>query len=430
MSHNFSCSPFAYPRLAFGDRRRRRQAASNQNNAASGPPTLEKIANPEALLAGFYRYKAKGRKAPGQDGITCQDIGRSEAAAIAREYARQIRARRWRPQPAKEVQKAKSSGGYRTLRLRVTMDRVVASGLAEALTATLDTYFLPSSFGFRPRKNIWQMLAAMGETMADQNRWTVAVTDIAGAFDHVRIADALEDYRRYVRDDGLIWLIERVLQGHEGDNRTTGIDQGCPFSPLTPLLRLHHCLDLPLHAAGLGYPLGYRYVDDLTFLCLSELEGRQILEQVRQLLDSAGFAPKGTSVVNLRRSRSRIDVLGFGLRREEGGQLRIELGAKAWQNLEEKLEKAHRTPDPTRTAFQAARGWISSLGPAFESGECEVQEGVSRTAARMGFRELGTKAELLEAVRQSRDRWLRLRERVHRSFWLRQRCRESLPSCY
>lgn len=415
MSYNFPRNPFAVPRLAFGDRRRRRQAAPNQNQAASGPPTLEKIADPEVLLAGFYRYKAKGFRASGLDGITCNDLGPSEAAAAARAYAREIRARRWRPQPAREVEIAKTGGGYRTLRLRVTMDRIVAMVLAEALTAMLDRYFLPSSFGFRPRKNIWQMLAQMEAIMVEDDRWVIATADITKAFDNVRIADVMDDYRGYFQDEGIYWLIETVLRGHEGSRRTLGIDQGDALSPVTLNLRLHHGLDLSLQsAADPAIPPWFRYVDDLTYVCQSELEGHQAIDLSRQLLAEAGFElGKIAGPLDLRREGARIDILGFLLRRGPDGQPRLELGRKAGQKLERALERAHLARSPSQAAREAVLGWLGAGGPAYESVEASVVLAETcRIAARMGFRDTLLRSELIDAYCNSRSRWIDLRQSV------------------
>jgi hypothetical protein len=224
------------------------------------------------------------------------------------------------------------------------------------------------------------------------------------------------DYRRHIGNSEVLWLIETVLRGSEGQEHTMGIDQGTAVGPGTLNLRLHYALDLPqiadsAVAAGPGNPPWYRWADNLTYLCRSVSEGNQALQRARALLQPTGLSLKGEDGLptNLRRQGARVEILGFQVNLGDG-RLRYGLGKKAWRSLEQRLVEAHEAADPGRAATAAVRGWLAA-GPAFEDAEeCEVLEGVHRTASRMGFREIGMEEGPRGWLREARQRWLAARE--------------------
>ena len=212
------------------------------------------------------------------------------------------------------------------------------------------------------------MLLAIEKTAIEQDRWVLAVDDVRDAFPSVRLADAVADYSRHISNNGVLWLIETVLRGNEGQARTVGIDQGTAVGPGTLNLRLHYALDLPqsvdsitTDAAGPGNPPWYRWADNLTYLCQSVSEGNQALQRARALLQPAGFALKGEDgwPVNLKRQGASAQVLGFQVSYLDG-RLRHGLGKKAWKNLEQRLEEAHAADNPGKAAMAAVRGLASS----------------------------------------------------------------------
>ena len=79
----------------------------------------------------------------------------------------------------------------RVLKIGVLLDRVVGKALHEALQPIWETIYLPQSFGFRPGRSAWQMLAAIIATREAEDRWVLAVDDVRKAFDNVPIAQTL-----------------------------------------------------------------------------------------------------------------------------------------------------------------------------------------------------------------------------------------------
>ena len=407
----------------YAHRQRKRRAVEREVYRAESAAevSLAKIVAPENLLLAYDKLQRDGGHAPGIDGLTYHDLSRTEIAGVLRQVSKAITRRQYRPYPARLVSIPKGNGRHRELRLATIADRTAAKALQEAITPVLDRLFLPGSMGFRPGRGVWDVLLGIERTAIQEDRWVIAQDDIRDAFPSVRIADALADYRRHIPDPGVQYLVEAVLRGHEGQARTTGLDQGSAVGPITLNVRLHYALDLPLSAAGPGTPPWYRYADNLLYLCRSVSEGHRTLQHAQQLLQPAGFALKRDAgpPVNLLRQGAQAELLGYCMRAGED-RLWYRLGRKAWQDLALLLERAHEDEgrDPVEAAREAARGWMAALGPAFEREvEGTVLHRVRQAASRMGFRELGREAGLVGQLREARSRWVRARERALRACW-------------
>jgi hypothetical protein len=398
-------------------RQQRRQGRQLVYQPAPGQqPEFARIIDPENPLLAYNRLRAEGGEAPGIDGLSYSDFSRAEIAAALRTVSRAISVLSYRPYPVRPVLIPKSNGRFRELRLAIIVDRAVAKAIQEALTPLLDPVLMPGVYGFRPGCSARDMLLAIEKTAIEQDRWVFAVDDVRDAFPSVRIANAVADYRRHIGSNEALWLIEAVLRGSKGQTHTVGIDQGTAVGPGTLNLRLHYALDLPqiansAVAAGPGNPPWNRWADNLTYLCRSVTEGNQALQRARALLQPAGLSLKGEDgpAVSLKRRGARVEILGFQVSYRDG-RLRYGLGKKARKNLEQHLAEAHEAADPGRAATEAVRGWLAAHGPAFEDAEeCEVLEGVHRTASRMGFREIGMEEGPRGWLREARQRWLAAR---------------------
>ena len=349
-------------------RQQRRQGRQSVYQPAPGQqPDFTRIIDHENLLVVYDKLRAEGGAAPGIDNLTYSDFSRAEIAAALRVVSQAIVEHRYRPYPTRPVLTPKPNGRFRELLgdHRGPRGRQGGPGGHHAPAGPrpdAGRVRLPS------RRSAWDMLLAIEKTAIEQDRWVLAVDDVRDAFPSVRLADAVADYSRHISNNGVLWLIETVLRGNEGQARTVGIDQGTAVGPGTLNLRLHYALDLPqsvdsitTDAAGPGNPPWYRWADNLTYLCQSVSEGNQALQRARALLQPAGFALKGEDgwPVNLKRQGASAQVLGFQVSYLDG-RLRHGLGKKAWKNLEQRLEEAHAADNPGKAAMAAVRGLASS----------------------------------------------------------------------
>ncbi len=199
--------------------------------------------------------------------------------------------------------------------------------------------FLSGSMGFRPGRGVLHMLAQLERIMIDQDRWVLAIDDVAKAFDNVVIADVIMDHAQHLTDPSLLSLIEVVLRGGDGKKKK-GIDQGSAYSPTALNVRLHHTHDLGVQQGQ--HPPWFRYADNLVYSCRDVPEGQQALDRARHLLGQAGFALKGEDgpPVDLRRGE-RAQLLGFTLSCKCDA-LQFDLDSNAWMKLEQSLLRSHR----------------------------------------------------------------------------------------
>jgi retron-type reverse transcriptase len=406
--------PDYYTPLAGADdlRRRRQGRGAYEGQGTRMVPRLEHVADPEALIAAFDHLATHGGTAPGRDGITYADLGRSEACAALRELSRLILAGDYRPGMSRTVKIPKpGSTRRRTLTLRGILDRVVSASLNRTMASIWEPMFLDGSHGFRPNRGTWDLLAALEAAIVNTGRTVLAQDDVKDAFPSVVIEDLMEDHREHITDERLLDLIEAVVRGGDEAGRAVGTTQGDPYSPTCLNIRLHVTHDVPLDR-DVDHPPWFRYADNLVYLAMSVSEGNQFLEHVRQLLSPAGFTLKGKDEpIDLREDVAQL--LGYQLSLH-GDQLRLRPGDDSWTKLGQDLEQAHKDPDPPEAAHRVILGWIQSLGPAFErQDETAIVDRILHIAASQGFREIQPE-ELRWRGRDAHRRWQAHRERACR----------------
>jgi retron-type reverse transcriptase len=394
---------------------RRRRAARQARNAACGGyhlPPFNEVFSTDNLMTTFDRLSREGGQAPGLDGLTYSALSRRDAAGLLRAVARSVRSGDYRPQPTRLVPIPKRSGGERKLQIASIHDRVVARQLYGAVAPLCETFFAQNSYGFRPGRGTWHLLAAQEAAIYARSAQVVTDDDVERAFDRVKPDAVLSDFARVIADPQYLALIGAVLLGSEGSNRKEGIDQGSPFSPLALNVHLHYAHDVLIDAEG-NLPFWFRYVDNAVYLTQKVSEGRWALERAAELLTQVGLTLKGPGTpIDLQKGDS-AKLLGFRLRLH-GGTVRYEIPGDALTALETNLEEAHQTDDPPETARQAALGWVSSYGPALESSKDGVEGRVLSLMARQGFRGLLSKGDIRTRWRGAHQTWLTLRGRMFR----------------
>lgn len=367
---------------------------------------IEAIIDPENLRLAYDKLKREGGQSPGLDGLSYDDFSRREIAAVLRQVAEAIRAGHYRPHPTRLVRIPKGDGRYRELRLATVVDRIVAKAAAEALTPALDGVLLPGVMGFRRGISVWMMLLTIIRMIGEGHYYVIAQDDIRDAFPSVRIDLALVAYRQHLPDDNLLRLVETILRGHDRDQHTVGLDQGCPLSPITLNIILDHFLDRPI-SADPDLPFWLRYADNIVYLCRNVSEGRRALQRARELLSQAGMTFKGQTgpPVNLRRQGARVELLGIQLRMD-GDQTLLSPGQNAWEDLARHLERAHTLPRPTARAKEIVQGWLVAFTPAFENADVQdVLQRVHQVAAQAGLRELTNDRKLASQIQEAVCRW-------------------------
>jgi hypothetical protein len=341
-------------------------------------------------------------------------MGRTEAAAVLRAKREAILRGRYRPDPTRPVRIAKPSGGHRTLRLPTIADRVLYAALHDYLVPFWERFFLPRSHGFRPGRSRFTLLGEMDHEITATGRTVLVVDDVRRAFDTVRLVDCLAAHRRHLRDERLLGYIETALRGHDL-RRTTGIDQGSPYSPTALNVLLNGSHDLPLDDWDGGqHPRWYRYADNLVYLTHHVTEGRDTRRLVEGHLRTTGMALKGSDDGITDINQGPVEVLGLVVRMADD-RLVYAIPDAAWDHIQEALVECHWSSNPPEAARSAVRGWLEAQGPALENLTDATLTRLRRTGARNGFRaELPGPDTLREIAREAHRRWAALRNRTRR----------------
>jgi len=277
-------------------------------------PSLDVIMTVDNALAAFEYVKATGGQAAGLDRIRYSDISRAEVAKCFRVLLPIVLEGHYKPQPPRLVEIAKNGGGTRELRVQVVLDRVVARMLYEALSPFLDAMFTPSSFGFRPRLGVWDLLANIKISAEMYGTYIITADDIRRAFDNVPVEPLLDLLGDVITDCQFLSAVAAMIRGSESTNETeVGIAQGNALSPTMLNLYLHKHLDTLLDKETSLPSQNYRYADNLVSQTRDAREGERLLGCTRGLLLQAGMNLKGDPGKPIDIRSEHVDLIGFTL---------------------------------------------------------------------------------------------------------------------
>jgi RNA-directed DNA polymerase len=199
------------------------------------------------FLRGCYRRLGK-EKAGGIDGRSWHDYGEHLDENLE-DLVERLKAKRYKPLPAKRVYIRKNNKATRPLGLPAIEDKIVQKGIARILEAIYEADFMDCSYGFRPRRSCHQALKAVNDTIMSKPVNHIIEADIKGFFDHVSHDWMMKFLAVRIRDSSLLLLIRRFLKAGYMESgklvRTEqGTAQGGNLSPMLANIFLHYVLDL------------------------------------------------------------------------------------------------------------------------------------------------------------------------------------------
>ncbi len=198
-----------------------------------------------------------------------------------------LKAKRYRPLPARRVYIPKDGHGKRPLGLPALEDKVVQKGMACILGAIYEADFLDSSYSYRLERSAHQALDAVDKAIMGQPINHVVEADIEGFFNDVSHEWMMRFLQERIVDPSFLLLIRRFLKaGYIDSALLVATDQGVPqggnLSPMLSNVFLHYVLDLwfekRIKRQARGVCFLVRYADD--FVCLLQYqEDAQGIEQ-------------------------------------------------------------------------------------------------------------------------------------------------------
>jgi group II intron reverse transcriptase/maturase len=197
------------------------------------------------------------------------------------------------PPPVRAVPISKKSGNeVRILGVPTVADRVAQMVVKLTFEPCVEPYFLPDSYGYRPRKSA---LDAVGVTR--QRCWRydwLLEYDIKGMFDNLDHQLLMKAVRKHTDNKWVVLYIERWLktpmQMSDGSlqEKTRGIMQGGVISPVLSNLFLHYVFDIWMKKNHPTIPW-CRYADDGLAHCKTEQQAQQLLAALQQRFEECGL---------------------------------------------------------------------------------------------------------------------------------------------
>jgi len=257
-------------------------------------------------------YLELGRdRASGIDGVSWQAYGENLNENLAN-LVKRMKAKQYRPKPAKRVYIPKNEHEKRPLGLPSLEDKVVQKGISRILEAIYEEDFLDCSYGFRPSRSCHDALQAVDQIIMKRPVEYVIEADIKGFFDNVSHDWLLKMLEIRIKDPSFLMLIRRFLKaGYIEEGRLVKTEQGTPqggnLSPILANIFLHYVLDLwfekRIKPQMAGEVCLVRYADDFLIMVQKQSDACVIEQALRDRFKkfSLTLHPKKTRTISFSR---------------------------------------------------------------------------------------------------------------------------------
>jgi RNA-directed DNA polymerase len=328
-------------------------AAAKPSSGRRFHALYDRIDRPDVLMEAWERVRAN-RGAAGVDAVTLAVVEDYGVQRMLDELAVDLRAGSYRPAPVRRVEIPKPDGSKRPLGIPTVRDRVCQQAAKIVLEPIFEADFLPSSFGFRPKRSATQAMEKLRVGFIEGGRFVFEadIRDFFGSIDHDRLMGFIE---ARVSDGRVLrllraWLRAGVLVDGKVSETVTGTPQGGVISPLLANVFLH-AFDCAWAESGTGELV--RYADDFVVLCSTRNQAEQAARRATAILADLGLVLHldKTRVVDLREGAEGFDFLGCHFHARMSGRL--------WEQKRIIRYYLHRWP--SQRSMKRARARIRDL---------------------------------------------------------------------
>ena len=204
------------------------------------------VVETETLKCAWAQVRAN-KGAPGVDGVTIEDIERSEggAEAFIAGIQKELHEKTYRASPVRRKYIEKANGKLRPLGIPTVKDRVVQCAVKLIIEPIFEADFHDCSFGFRPNRSARQAVDRIAAEIKSGKR-QVYDADLSSYFDTIPHDKLFLALRTRITDSGVLSLIRQWLKsnsvepnGVQKNPKGKGTPQGGVISPLLSNIYLH-----------------------------------------------------------------------------------------------------------------------------------------------------------------------------------------------